>query len=75
MVEDRERMGSLQPLELRTLRSNNDKPVMVEAGVESQIYLGLIYRVRGEAGTEREKDMPPPAGGLFWSGLPHVGRK
>lgn len=57
-------------MQIRTLRSNKDKPVIVEAGVESQIYLGLTYQIRGEAGTEREKGVPPPAEGLLWSGLP-----
>lgn len=49
---------------------NNDKP-----RIESQVYLGLIYQVRREAGTERERGIPPPAEGFFGGGLPYEGRK
>ena len=37
--------------------SHNDKPVMVKADIESQVSLELICPGRGEARTEREKEV------------------
>lgn len=49
-------------IQRRTLRCSNDKPVVMEAGIESQVYLELTYLVRGEAGTAGEKECASSSG-------------
>lgn len=61
---------------MKTLRYSNDKPVMVGEGMESQAYLEFTYLVRGEAGTEREKEVCLLRGEDSSAvGFPHRGRE